>query len=143
MMKNVCLGNNVKRSGFQSKRQILKVFLTHSNINKRVYSNFQWEKKTCCGQLVLCMVKEISVICFFRKQKLLTREDLELPWKPVYQLVENVAYSPYEHHGLQLFPQLVYVFIYIQMDHSSQICLQIPGIIIICKFTLIDYIIYL
>lgn len=75
--------------------------------------------------LVLCMVKEISVICFFRKQKLLTREDLELPWKPVYQLVENVAYSPYEHHGLQLFPQLVYAFIYIQMDHSSQICLQI------------------
>lgn len=41
MMTNVCLGNNVKRSGFQSKRQILKVFLAHSNINKRVYSNFQ------------------------------------------------------------------------------------------------------
>lgn len=57
--------------------------------------------------LELSLVPKFStqLVALLKKQKLLTREDLELPWKPVYQLVENVAYSPYEHHGLQLFPQ--------------------------------------
>ncbi|XP_067680549.1 proteasome activator complex subunit 4-like [Haliotis asinina] len=39
-----------------------------------------------------------------KKKELLTREDLVLPWRPLYDLVESVMYSQYEHHGLQLFP---------------------------------------
>lgn len=74
---------------------------------------------------------------FFRKQKLLTREDLELPWKPVYQLVENVAYSPYEHHGLQLFPQLVDVFIFTLVGSIFTNIKYTADMIILHKFTVI------
>lgn len=40
----------------------------------------------------------------YRKKELLSREDLMLPWKPLYDLVESVIYSACEPHGLQLFP---------------------------------------
>ncbi|XP_062621766.1 LOW QUALITY PROTEIN: proteasome activator complex subunit 4B-like [Saccostrea cucullata] len=61
---------------------------------------------TTIPDLELSLVPKFAtqLVALLKKQKLLTREDLELPWKPIYQLVENVAYSPYEHHGLQLFP---------------------------------------
>ncbi|XP_060063003.1 proteasome activator complex subunit 4-like [Ylistrum balloti] len=63
-------------------------------------------------ELILIPDLELSLIQMFanqlisllKKRKLLSREDLCLPWRPLYQLVEAVAYSPYEPHGLQLFP---------------------------------------
>ena len=45
-----------------------------------------------------------------KKKKLLSRDvvvvvgDLTLQWRSLYKLVESVLYSPYEQHGLQLFP---------------------------------------
>ncbi|KAL4238306.1 Proteasome activator complex subunit 4 [Mactra antiquata] len=39
-----------------------------------------------------------------KKKKLLSREDLSLPWKPLYKLLESILFSHYEQHGLQFFP---------------------------------------
>ncbi|KAJ8309114.1 hypothetical protein KUTeg_013988 [Tegillarca granosa] len=56
--------------------------------------------------LELSLVQKFAhqLILLLKKKFLLSREDLKLPWKPLYKLVESVAYSPYENHGLQLFP---------------------------------------
>ena len=42
----------------------------------------------------------VALYCTSRKKDLLTRDDLVLPWRPLYKLVVDVVYSPYEHHGL-------------------------------------------
>ncbi|KAI0208909.1 Proteasome activator complex subunit 4A [Lamellibrachia satsuma] len=44
------------------------------------------------------------LITLLKKKDLLTRDDLVLPWRPLYKLVVDVVYSPYEHHGLVLLP---------------------------------------
>lgn len=39
-----------------------------------------------------------------KKKELLSREDLELPWRPLYELYERTMYSPYEKIGMFLLP---------------------------------------
>lgn len=60
-------------------------------------------------QILICYVIASSLHCYcvitiFRKRVLLSREDLVLPWRPLYKLLDNSAYSRYEHHGLVLLP---------------------------------------
>lgn len=43
----------------------------------------------------------------FRKKELLSRDDLQLPWRPLYDLYESVVYSKTEHLGLVWFPRYV------------------------------------
>lgn len=40
-----------------------------------------------------------------RKKELLSRDDLQLPWRPLYDLYERVVYSKTEHLGLIWFPK--------------------------------------
>lgn len=40
-----------------------------------------------------------------RKKELLSRDDLELPWRPLYDMVERILYSKTEHLGLNWFPK--------------------------------------
>lgn len=39
-----------------------------------------------------------------KKTNLLSRDDLELQWRPLYELYERILYSPYEHLGMFLLP---------------------------------------
>ncbi|XP_023231412.1 proteasome activator complex subunit 4-like [Centruroides sculpturatus] len=39
-----------------------------------------------------------------KKKELLSREDLELPWRPLYELYERTMYSPFERLGMFLLP---------------------------------------
>ncbi|XP_064602863.1 proteasome activator complex subunit 4-like [Liolophura sinensis] len=57
-------------------------------------------------ELEICLVVKFSNLLstLLKKRELLTRDDLELQWKPLYNLVESILYSRYEQHGLQLFP---------------------------------------
>ncbi|XP_013404552.1 proteasome activator complex subunit 4 [Lingula anatina] len=59
--------------------------------------------------LELSLVQKFSTlfISLLKKKELLSREDLELPWKPLYKLAEEVFYSTYEPHGLALFPPTI------------------------------------
>ncbi|KAI4807509.1 hypothetical protein KUCAC02_027315 [Chaenocephalus aceratus] len=45
--------------------------------------------------------------CQFRKKELLSRDDLQLPWRPLYALYERAVYSKNEHLGLVWFPNSV------------------------------------
>lgn len=45
-----------------------------------------------------------QLIELLKKKELLSRDDLSLPWRPLYELVESILNSKYEHLGLQLFP---------------------------------------
>ncbi|XP_028331301.1 proteasome activator complex subunit 4B [Gouania willdenowi] len=47
------------------------------------------------------------LIQLLKKKELLSREDLQLPWRPLYDLYESVAYSKTEHLGLIWFPNSV------------------------------------
>ncbi|XP_031434367.1 proteasome activator complex subunit 4A isoform X3 [Clupea harengus] len=44
------------------------------------------------------------LINLLKKKDLLSREDLELPWQPLYELHERILYSKTEHLGLNWFP---------------------------------------
>ncbi|XP_031439180.1 proteasome activator complex subunit 4B isoform X1 [Clupea harengus] len=44
------------------------------------------------------------LISLLKKKELLSREDLELPWRPLYDLYEKILYSKTEHLGLNWFP---------------------------------------
>ncbi|KAL5009261.1 hypothetical protein ScPMuIL_014842 [Solemya velum] len=61
---------------------------------------------TTIPDLELSLVQKYAnqLIHLLKKKELLSREDLMLPWKPLYDLVESVIYSACEPHGLQLFP---------------------------------------
>ncbi|KAG9329545.1 hypothetical protein JZ751_004278 [Albula glossodonta] len=41
------------------------------------------------------------------KKELLSQDDLELPWRPLYELYERILYSKTEHLGLNWFPNSV------------------------------------
>jgi len=41
----------------------------------------------------------------YRKKELLSRDDLELHWRPLYDLYESILYSKTEHLGLNWFPK--------------------------------------
>ncbi|XP_074520213.1 proteasome activator complex subunit 4B [Halichoeres trimaculatus] len=47
------------------------------------------------------------LILLLKKKELLSREDLQLPWRPLYDLYERVVYSKTEHLGLIWFPNSV------------------------------------
>ena len=55
-------------------------------------------------QSVKRVVKLMLLKFNYRKKELLTREDLQLPWKPLYTLVKSIKYSQDERHNLVLFP---------------------------------------
>uniref|UniRef100_A0A673BL13 Proteasome activator subunit 4b n=1 Tax=Sphaeramia orbicularis TaxID=375764 RepID=A0A673BL13_9TELE len=44
------------------------------------------------------------LIQLLKKKELLSRDDLQLPWRPLYDLYERVVYSKTEHLGLIWFP---------------------------------------
>uniref|UniRef100_A0A674B747 Proteasome activator subunit 4 n=1 Tax=Salmo trutta TaxID=8032 RepID=A0A674B747_SALTR len=47
------------------------------------------------------------LINLLKKTELLSREDLELPWRPLYELQDRILYSKTEHLGLNWFPNSV------------------------------------
>ncbi|KAG7492479.1 hypothetical protein MATL_G00015050 [Megalops atlanticus] len=47
------------------------------------------------------------LITLLKKKELLSRDDLELPWRPLYELYERILYSKTEHLGLNWFPNSV------------------------------------
>ncbi|EGV92976.1 Proteasome activator complex subunit 4 [Cricetulus griseus] len=47
------------------------------------------------------------LINLLKKKELLSRDDLELPWRPLYDMVEKILYSKTEHLGLNSFPNSV------------------------------------
>ncbi|XP_053094465.1 proteasome activator complex subunit 4B isoform X1 [Pangasianodon hypophthalmus] len=44
------------------------------------------------------------LITLLKKKELLSQDDLELPWRPLYELYEKILYSKTEHLGLNWFP---------------------------------------
>uniref|UniRef100_A0A667ZGH3 Proteasome activator subunit 4 n=1 Tax=Myripristis murdjan TaxID=586833 RepID=A0A667ZGH3_9TELE len=55
------------------------------------------------------------LINLLKKRELLSREDLELPWRPLYELQDRILYSKTEHLGLNWFPKYVpfYFFLFL------------------------------
>ncbi|GCB62155.1 hypothetical protein scyTo_0011429, partial [Scyliorhinus torazame] len=47
------------------------------------------------------------LISLLKKKELLSREDLQLPWRPLYEMMERILYSKTEHLGLNWFPNSV------------------------------------
>uniref|UniRef100_A0A8C1GZZ4 Proteasome activator subunit 4b n=1 Tax=Cyprinus carpio TaxID=7962 RepID=A0A8C1GZZ4_CYPCA len=47
------------------------------------------------------------LINLLKKKELLSQDDLELPWRPLYDLYESILYSKTEHLGLNWFPNSV------------------------------------
>uniref|UniRef100_A0AAQ5XJE7 Proteasome activator complex subunit 4 C-terminal domain-containing protein n=1 Tax=Amphiprion ocellaris TaxID=80972 RepID=A0AAQ5XJE7_AMPOC len=47
------------------------------------------------------------LINLLKKRELLSREDLELPWRPLYELHDRILFSKTEHLGLNWFPKYV------------------------------------
>ncbi|XP_038138502.1 proteasome activator complex subunit 4B [Cyprinodon tularosa] len=47
------------------------------------------------------------LIQLLKKKELLSRDDLQLPWRPLYELYERIIYSKTEHLGLIWFPNSV------------------------------------
>uniref|UniRef100_A0A3Q2Y0U2 Proteasome activator subunit 4 n=1 Tax=Hippocampus comes TaxID=109280 RepID=A0A3Q2Y0U2_HIPCM len=47
------------------------------------------------------------LIKLLKKRELLSREDLELPWRPLYELHDRILFSKTEHLGLNWFPNSV------------------------------------
>uniref|UniRef100_A0A8B9PYW3 Proteasome activator subunit 4 n=1 Tax=Apteryx owenii TaxID=8824 RepID=A0A8B9PYW3_APTOW len=45
------------------------------------------------------------LINLLKKKELLSRDDLELPWRPLYEMLERILYSKTEHLGLNWFPK--------------------------------------
>uniref|UniRef100_A0A3B4GPM2 Proteasome activator subunit 4 n=1 Tax=Pundamilia nyererei TaxID=303518 RepID=A0A3B4GPM2_9CICH len=66
-------------------------------------------------ELVMIPKLEISMmqglarllINLLKKRELLSREDLELPWRPLYELYDRILFSKTEHLGLNWFPNSV------------------------------------
>ncbi|KAJ8396071.1 hypothetical protein AAFF_G00026030 [Aldrovandia affinis] len=47
------------------------------------------------------------LVSLLKKKELLSQDDLELPWRPLYELYERILYSKTEHLGLNWFPNSV------------------------------------
>ena len=59
---------------------------------------------------VLCVLRVPKVLCVLyvlidRKRHLVSRDDLQLPWKPVYELYHEVFHSKGVKMGLKNFPR--------------------------------------
>lgn len=61
----------------------------------------------------------LSVYLTNRKKELLSREDLELPWKPLYDLYDTILFSKTEHLSLNWFPKYDYFpfFMLLTLSH--------------------------
>ena len=46
-----------------------------------------------------------SLINLMRRKELLERSDLEIDWRPLYELYEKLFYSPYEALGMIQYPK--------------------------------------
>lgn len=57
-------------------------------------------------KMELSLVQKFSgTLCaLLKKEELLSRDDLVLPWRPLFDLMEDTIYSSMEQHGLQLLP---------------------------------------
>lgn len=49
--------------------------------------------------------KVLLAFLYYRKKELLSRDDLELPWRPLHEMLERILYSKTEHLGLNWFPK--------------------------------------
>ncbi|XP_010009291.1 PREDICTED: proteasome activator complex subunit 4-like, partial [Nestor notabilis] len=45
------------------------------------------------------------LVNLLKKKELLSRDDLELPWRPLYEMLERILYSKTENLGLNWFPK--------------------------------------
>uniref|UniRef100_A0A3B5LHN2 Proteasome activator Blm10 mid region domain-containing protein n=1 Tax=Xiphophorus couchianus TaxID=32473 RepID=A0A3B5LHN2_9TELE len=62
------------------------------------------------------------LIQLLKKKELLSRDDLQLPWRPLYELYERLIYSKTEHLGLVWFPKYntcssISLLAYSSVDH--------------------------
>ncbi|XP_078505604.1 proteasome activator complex subunit 4 isoform X2 [Lissotriton helveticus] len=57
-------------------------------------------------KLEISMMQGFSrmLVNLLKKKELLSREDLQLPWRPLYEMLERIIYSKTEHLGLNWFP---------------------------------------
>ena len=55
---------------------------------------------------MLCVIKLLINFVWtpFRKRELISRDDLVLPWRPLYNLVDFTFHSKYEVAGLKKHP---------------------------------------
>uniref|UniRef100_A0A3Q3IVD1 Proteasome activator Blm10 mid region domain-containing protein n=1 Tax=Monopterus albus TaxID=43700 RepID=A0A3Q3IVD1_MONAL len=60
-------------------------------------------------RLEISMIQGLArlLINLLKKRELLSREDLELPWRPLYELYDKILFSKTEHLGLNWFPNSV------------------------------------
>ncbi|XP_047208464.1 proteasome activator complex subunit 4A isoform X1 [Girardinichthys multiradiatus] len=58
------------------------------------------------NKLEISMMQGLArlLINLLKKKELLSREDLELPWRPLYELHDRILFSKTEHLGLNWFP---------------------------------------
>uniref|UniRef100_A0A672S8A5 Proteasome activator subunit 4 n=1 Tax=Sinocyclocheilus grahami TaxID=75366 RepID=A0A672S8A5_SINGR len=61
------------------------------------------------------------LITLLKKKELLSREDLELPWRPLYELQDRILYSKTEHLSLNWFPRYMHIF--------SSICSSVEAVL--------------
>nr|XP_054604918.1 proteasome activator complex subunit 4B-like [Nothobranchius furzeri] len=64
------------------------------------------------------------LIQLLKKKELLSRDDLQLPWRPLYNLYERVIYSKTEDLGLVWFPKCVVKY---TCSYSTLLALQLSG----------------
>uniref|UniRef100_A0A8C8M8K3 Uncharacterized protein n=1 Tax=Oncorhynchus tshawytscha TaxID=74940 RepID=A0A8C8M8K3_ONCTS len=57
------------------------------------------------------------LINLLKKRELLSREDLELPWRPLYELQDRILYSKTEHLGLNWFPKYAPLLFYHSVEN--------------------------
>lgn len=60
---------------------------------------------TCSVSMSVLNPEVLGVLFPIRKKELLSRDDLELPWRPLYEMLERILYSKTEHLGLNWFPK--------------------------------------
>lgn len=59
----------------------------------------------CSVSMSVLNPEVLGVLFPIRKKELLSRDDLELPWRPLYEMLERILYSKTEHLGLNWFPK--------------------------------------
>uniref|UniRef100_A0A672TR48 Proteasome activator subunit 4 n=1 Tax=Strigops habroptila TaxID=2489341 RepID=A0A672TR48_STRHB len=60
------------------------------------------------------------LINLLKKKELLSRDDLELPWRPLYEMLERILYSKTENLGLNWFPNGFLAFRYFPEDATAE-----------------------
>ena len=59
----------------------------------------------CCFILNLPSISNYNhSITYYRKVELLTSEDLQLEWRPLYKVLDKVMYGPGDNYALTLYP---------------------------------------